>query len=319
MKMQKRIISILLAMAVLFVSVLSLCACGSQEAKKDPNTFMVYYTNQNANDIIYQEQKIEGAESMEQVVLIQTLLDLMFTQNEEDTTYYTAKPDNVSLQGIVVKDGLVTLDFSSSYLRMTNVREILLRASVVSTLCQVPGVTGVAFTVDQNPITNSNGDLIGTMTNESFVNVLLTEEGMLKQETDLTIYFADNNKEKLVPSVYRFTIDNSNSSMEEYIMNRLLEGPAEPDVGRTVAQGVTLNSVVTTDHVCYLNFGKDFLEQEQPVSDELMIYSIVNSLCQLTYVYSVKFLIDGTDAGMLHEAFDLSKPLAPDSSYIQIN
>lgn len=316
MKRKKRIISILLSLSVLLVSVLSLSGCG-EEKKEELNTYMIYYTNQIANDIIYKEQVIEGAEHMEQLTLIRRLLDIMFTQDEEDTTYYTVKPDNVELNGIFLKDGLITLDFNSGYDQMTNVRKIIFRASVVSTLCQVPGVNGIAFTVEQNPITNSTGEAIGIMTKDSFVNVLLTEEGMLKQETDLTIYFANQTKDKLVPALYRFTIDNSSSSMEEYILTRLMEGPEEEENVRTIALGVTLNSVATTDRVCYVNFGANFLEQEQTVSDELLVYSIVNSLCQLSYVHSVRFLIDGEPAGLLHGTFDLSGAFVRDNSYVQ--
>ncbi|MBR2696014.1 MAG: GerMN domain-containing protein [Parasporobacterium sp.] len=297
-------------------SVFAGCAKKTQEPE-GPDQFMVYYTNQNANDIIYRIETVQGAENMEQVELIQTLLDLVFTQNEEDTTYYTVKPENVNLQGIIAKDGLVTLDFNAAYLRMTNVREIIFRASVVLTLLQVPGITGVSFTVDQSPIVNSNGDMIGTMTKDTFVNVLLNEEGMLKQETDLTIYFANETGEKLVPVLYRFTIDNSNYSMEEYILSRLLEGPAEGEALRTISSQVSLNGVVTTDHICYVNFSKEFLEQEQKVSDEIMIYSIVDSLCQLTYVHSVKFMVDGETEIILHGSMDLTQPIVRDLSYIE--
>ena len=321
MKKAKRFISCILILLLAATGMTVFSACGnSGQAKKsdDPNVFMIYYTNQNADDIIFKESLLPGAEDMEQVELVQALLDLMFTQDEEDTTYYTVKPDNVELQGIKVKDGLVTLDFNSAYQKMSNVREIIFRASVVLSLIQIPGVTGVSFTVNNVPITYSNGYIIGTMTKDTFVNVLLNEEGMLKQETDLTIYFADENGTKLVPVDYRFNIDNSNSSMEEYILSRLLEGPAENEAGKTISPGVTLNSVVTNDHVCYVNFGSDFLDQEQqPVSDELMIYSIVNSLCQLPYVHSVYFMVDGETNVVLHGSMDLTSPFVWDSSYIQ--
>ena len=104
--------------------------------------------------------------------------------------------------------------------------------------------------------------------------------------------------------------------MEEYILSMLMAGPGEGKTGRTIAPNVTLNNAVTTDHVCYVNFGSDFLDQEQPVSDEIMIYSIVNSLCQLPYVYSVKFIIDGEPIVTLHNSMDLSNPLTWDGSYI---
>lgn len=318
MKKTKKNLNRILSLFLVMVCMTLCAACGKQnDSVADPDTFMIYYTNQAADDIQFKEQEIKDADKIEQVELIQMLLDIMFTQDEEDTTYYTVKPDTVELEGIIVKDGLVTLDFNSAYLRMTNVREIIFRASVVLTLIQVPNVTGVAFTVDSTPITNSNGDIIGIMTADTFVNVLLNEEGMLKQETDLTIYFADESGEKLVPVEYRFTIDNSNSSMEEYILSRLLEGPAQGEAGRTIAPGVPLISVATTDHICYVNFGKEFLNQEQPVNDELMIYSIVNSLCQLTYVHSVYFMVDGATDVVLHGSMDLSAPIVRDNSYIK--
>ncbi len=316
MSQTKRVVSFILCLLLAVLPVSALSGCNSESSKSDPETFMVYYTNQEADDIIYREQKIKGADKMDQVALIEELLNLMFTQDEEDTTYYTVCPEEVKFPGINVKDGLVTLDFNKAYTSMSNVREIIFRASVVLTLIQVPQVQGVAFTVEGAPIINSNGEAIGTMTQDTFVNVLLTEEGMLKQETDLTIYFADDTGTMLEPVVYRFTLDNSNYSMEEYMLSRLIEGPADGATGRTLSPNVTLNSVVTTDHVCYVNFGKDFLDQEQLVSDDVMIYSIVNSLCQLPYVSSVKFLIDGETDEVLHGTTDLSNPFVYESSYV---
>lgn len=318
MKQLRKILSFILIIGLAAGVLPALSGC-AESKKDDPDTFLVYYTNQNADDIIFKEQTIRDAENMEQVELVQKLLDLMFTQDEEDTTYYTVCPDTIHLEGLIVKDGIITLDFNSDYLKMTNVREIIFRASVVLTLIQVSGITGVSFTVENNPIVNSYGENIGIMTSDRFVNVLLNEEGMLKQETDLTVFFANKDKTKLVPVVYRFDLDNSNSSMEEYVLTRLLAGPEGNDTNPTTAQGVMLNSVVTTDHICYVNFGANFLNQEQPVSDELMIYSIVNTLCQLPYVHSVQFMVNGDTNVTLHGSMDLSSPLLLDNSYTERN
>ena len=270
---------------------------------------MIYYCNRDADDLVYRESEIKDAASLEQVDLVQKLLDTMFTEDPEETTYYSVKPKEVRLNGMIIKDGVVTLDFNSNYLKMTNVREIILRSSVVLTLIQVNGIDGVAFTVEGEAITDAKGNAIGTMTRDQFVNVLLNEEGMLKQETDLRLYFADSNNEKLVPVIYRFTIDNSNSSLEEYILSKLIEGPEKGAANPTLTKGVKVISVATTEYVCYVNFDSSFLEQNQPVSDELMIYSIVNSLCELPYVNGVQILVDGESEIMLHKTMDLSQIL----------
>ena len=278
--------------------------------------YMVYYCNRDADDLIFQETEIKGSSSMEQVDLAQKLLDTLFTYDPENTTYYSVKPKDVHLNGMIIKDGVITLDFDSNYLKMSNVREILMRASVVLTLIQIKGIDGVVFTVEGESVTDANGVAIGTMTRERFVNVLLNEEGMLKQESDLRVYFADESNEKLIPITYRFTIDNSNSSLEEYIVSKLIEGPEKGMANPTMGKGIKVISVVTTDNICYVNFDSSFLEQNQVVSDELMIYSIVNSLCDLPYVNGVQILVDGESEILLHKTFSLAQVLRRNTDLI---
>ncbi|MCQ2513093.1 MAG: GerMN domain-containing protein [Lachnospiraceae bacterium] len=307
MKKLKIFLSFILILLISSVSVLGFSGCGKTVAEED--RFMVFYANKEADDIIYKEQIIENSASYEQVDLIQMLLNRMFYVNPEETSYYSVKPSGVTVNGMIVKDGEVTIDFNSDYLKMSNVREIIMRTSIVLTLIQVNGITGVSFTVDGEPLTDKKGTLIGTMTKERFVDVLLNDEGMLKQESDLTIYFANETGEYLVPVVYGFTIDNSSSSMEEYIVSQLIAGPKTKDAYATMSKDVKVLSITTSDKICYVNFSSSFLSQNQPVSDELMVYSIVNSLCQLPYVNSVQFMVESESDIMLHKTFDLSQPL----------
>ena len=304
-RLWNRILFLVMVCAVLIAS---LSGCGKSSTVPE-DTFMVYYCNRDADDIVYKEREIKDASKMEQLNLVQSLLDTMFAEDPEETTYYSVKPKDVHLNGMIIKDGVVTLDFDSNYLKMSNVREIIMRASVVLTLIQVKGIDGVTFTVEGEALTDAKGNVIGTMTRDQFVNVLLNEEGMLKQETDLRVYFADETNEKLVPVIYRFTIDNSNSSLEEYILSKLIDGPEKGIANPTLTKGVKVISVATTEYICYVNFDSSFLEQNQTVSDELMIYSIVNSLCELPYVNGVQILVDGESEIMLHKTMDLSQIL----------
>lgn len=307
MKRNRLFISFILILIISAVSVLGLFGCGKTAAKED--LFMVYYTNKTADDIVFKEQEIKNAASYEQVNLIQVLLDKMFNVDSEQTSYYSVKPNLVVVNGIIVKDGEVTIDFNSNYLKMSNVREIIMRASIVLTLIQVKGISGVSFTVDGAPLTDKNGAVIGLMTKERFADVLLNAEGMLKQESDLTIYFANETGDKLIPVVYSFTIDNSSSSMEEYIVSQLIAGPKTKDAYPTLSKEVKVLSITTSDKICYVNFSNSFLTQNQPTSDELMVYSIVNSLCQLPYVNAVQFMVESESDVLLHKTFDLSQPL----------
>lgn len=322
----KKALSLILVVALTLSLMSVLSACNNQES--NDGKILIYYANNTADDLHYKAEKIK-TKDVEPIDIILNLLDKMFDANLEEESYYSVKPQEVEINSINLKDGVVAIDFNSEYLKLTNVREIILRAGVVLTLIQVPDVIGVTFTVDNAPIRNSNQETIGTMTKEQFVNVLLNEEGMLKQTIDLKVYFANENKDKLVGVPYTFSIDNTSLSMEEYLITKLIEGPQDisnenaseiidtPKVNPTLEKNVTLISVVTTDKTCYINFGSDFLEQHQEVSDEIMIYSIVNTICQLPYVASVQFLIDGEKDVELHKTISFADKFQYNNIYLQ--
>ena len=50
---------------------------------------------------------------------------------------------------------------------------------------------------------------------------------------------------------------------------------------------------MTKDGICYVNFDNSFLTESTDVSPELEIYSIVNSLCELSYINKVQISING--------------------------
>ncbi len=321
----KKVLSLILVIVLALSLMPVLSACNKETNNK--NQVLIYYTNNTAEDLHYKAAKI-NTDEVEPIDLIQELLDRMFNAKLEDESYYSVKPEEIEINSINLKDGVIAIDFNSEYLKLSNVREIILRAGVVLTLIQVPNVIGVTFTVDNIPITDRNNEPIGTMTKEKFVNVLLNEEGMLKQTSELNVYFANESKDKLIAVPYTFSIDNTSLSMEEYLITKLIEGPGEdelqkkenPDeliVNPTLDKDVKLISVVTTDKICYINFGSNFLEQKQDVSDEIMLYSIVNTVCQLPYVSFVQFLIDGEKGVELHKTISFTDKFNYNSSLIQ--
>ena len=306
MKGLKRTFSLIL----IFITLAAASGLVSCSSSGNGSTFLVYYTNSDGDDIVYRESEIEDVDILSSEKLINILLNKMFEEDLNDTEIHSAKPSWVGLKSFNIEDNLVTFDFDSKYREMSNVQEIMLRAAMVLTVIQVPEIAQVMFTIDSDALTDSSGRSIGVMNAGNFVDILLSEQGMLKQETDLYLYFADETQSKLVPARYHFTISNSNTSMEEYILQQLKTGPSiEGNTFRTISSDVNIISVATSDYVCYVNFDKKFLEQEQTCSDELMVYSIVNSLCNLPYVNSVQFMVDGSTDVILHTFMDLSKPL----------
>ncbi len=308
MKKTKKIISLILAFIIAVMTSAVLFGCSSKTAGE---TYMIYFSNATADDVAHVDYKLTDYLTKDMYTKVSELIHQMYDVDYTDQGCFSAKPANVKINDYLIdENGLITIDFSEEYLEMTNVQEIILRSALVLTVIQVEGIIGVQVTVQNDPIRYSTGAAIGIMTADDFVNILLNDQGMLKQETDVTIFFADAEGQNLVPVTSHFVTAGNNTSMEEYILKQLLAGPEEgKNIYPTIDPATEFISVVTTDNVCYVNFGSSFLEQEgQPVSDELLIYSIVNSLCRLKFVDSVQFLIDGEPGTVLHTVTDISKP-----------
>ena len=61
-------------------------------------------------------------------------------------------------------------NISSEYKKLSVTQEILCRAAIVKTLCQVEDVTYVSFLVDGQPLKDSLDKPIGFMTAEDFID-----------------------------------------------------------------------------------------------------------------------------------------------------
>lgn len=227
---------------------------------------------------------------------------------QETKSYTEGKADS--------SEGILTIDFSAEYTQLSNVKEILLRAAVVLTMVQIDGVDEVVFTVEGEPATDALGRVIGTMSEETFTGLLISDEGMLTQETNVTIYYACEDAESgqtlLVSKELTFTSSSSSMSQEEFVMQCLIEGPSDESCIRTVSADTVVSSVYTSNEVCYVNLSDNFADGT--VSDELVIYSIVNSLCKLEFVSSVQFIVGDDPAYVLHEVYDLSQPFSFNAS-----
>lgn len=60
-----------------------------------------------------------------------------------------------------------------------------------------------------------------------------------------------------------------------------------------VPSKTTLNNLTIMDNICYLDLSRDFEQQDPNVSSEVIVYSIVDTLCELPEVTKVQFSVDG--------------------------
>lgn len=291
-------------MVCLCVFLLAGCS-GSEE--KVPGEYHVYYVDKNENRVMYEELSLENTDTK---VILQNLFQALQSP-PEDAAYRSAIPEGVELEAYSYGDGQLVLNFGASYSGMTPTGEVLSRAAIVRTLCQVDGVDYVAFNVAGQPLVNSSGVLVGYMTADQFVDNAGNEINAY-EKASLVLYYADESGTKLeahtVEQVY-----NSNISIDKLVVEALIAGPEGGDSAErgygTISSSTQIVSVTTRDGVCYVNLSKGFLEKKENVSPEVTIYSIVNSLVELPTVNKVQISVDGNSNIMYMEKVSLSQTL----------
>ncbi len=271
------------------VMALCLCtACAGRNAKQEGITYRIYYVSNDETKIIEREY-VSGTVDTE--ALLSEMLGQLASVPEK-MEYETPLAGEISVTGHTLDSGLLTLDFDESYKKLYGIREILVRASIVRTVTQLPGVERVAFTVKGEQLTDQMGTAVGIMAADTFIENAGNEINAY-EKVNLRLYFANEAGDRLVEENRRNVVYNSNISLEKLVVEKLVEGPAVEGAYPTINPATKIVSVTVQDGTCYVNLNNDFLNQPYNVVSDVTIYSITNSLVELPNVNKVQIAING--------------------------
>lgn len=113
--------------------------------------------------------------------------------------------------------------------------------------------------------------------------------------TLLTLYFLDPSTMGIVPEVRQIDVKEIMDEPYEKIMNLLLEGSQNGNIGKTIPDGTKLNSISLENEELVIDLSKEFVDGRDVKSEEQIkiMDSIVNTFLELKEISSVSFLIDG--------------------------
>lgn len=264
------------------------CACAGRADGQKGSLFQIYYVNNDETKIISREYR---SETTDETLLLEELLEQLAVISER-LEYETPLAKEFALVGHTLDNGLLTLDFDERYRDLRGAREVLVRASIVRTVIQLKQVERVAFTVKGEQLVDQSGAAIGVMNDESFIENAGNEINAY-EKVDLRLYFANESGDYLVEENRRNVVYNSNISLEKLVVEKLVEGPVAEDAYPTVNPDTKVISVTVKDGICYVNLSGDFLNQPYNVTTDVTIYSITNSLVELSNVNKVQISVDG--------------------------
>ena len=274
--------------AILVMGLLLCTACGDRREAQDGASYKIYYVNNEEIKIVEREY-VSGTTDSE--LLFEEFLEQL-AHISEKMEYETLLDKEISVVGHTLDSGLLTLDFDGSYHNLRGTREILVRASIVRTMTQLPGVERIAFTVMGEQLMDASGAAVGVMAADTFIENAGNEINAY-EKVDLKLYFANETGDSLVEENRRNVVYNSNISLEKRVVEKLVQGPMTQGAYPTINPTTKIVSVTVKDGTCYVNLSNEFLSQPYNVASDVTIYSITNSLVELSNVNRVQISVNG--------------------------
>ena len=280
----------------LVLGTVAFSGCGKKETE---SKYKIYYVNEEQGEVLA-ESFVPSEETT------QTMLEEMTEKlNKKNAEGHTLLPENIEIQSCVDDDGMIRVDFNQEYHDLNPVDEVLLRASIVKDYVQIPNIYLVTITAEGTPIVDSQGQEIGAMSLDSFLENT-GKEIMAYQYKELNLYFTNEEGNQLVPEA-RQVYYNGNTPIEKVIVEQLLRGPGESGHYATLPSDTRIVGVSVADGIAYVNLGKQFVDEALSVDAQIPIYSIVNSLIDAGNVSQVQISINGDTSLLFKDKVDMNQ------------
>ena len=291
----------------------ALAGCSGNGETEAPSEYFMYYLSLEANKVVENAYEPEASSRDE---MIQEFVDRL-NETPEGEDYQRLMPKDVKIDSYSLEDSTLILTIGGDYEQMERPREVLVRVGLVRAFTQISGVDRVQIVTENGELKDSAGNVIGAMTRESFVENAGSEINNY-QYTTLTLYFANETGDKLVPET-RSVYYSTSVPLERVVVEQLVKGPAEEGHYAVLPSDTNILSVTTSENIAYVNFDNTFMNGTMSVVQEIPIYALVNSITTNCPVQRVQFSIDGESDVTFRESMKLNQFYERDLSYLEEN
>lgn len=276
--------------------VVGLTACSTQKVEEEgpptleKNQIYAFFVNTNRTDVFPVPYTLEGTGMAEVVEGI-----VQYMANENGTmSYQTPIPTGITYlhtEYDEVQDS-VKLSFQVLYDTINAESLLFFKTCVAWTVLQLEEVESVSISLTDlaNPDVET-AVTVETFDRDSFAMNFGDRSGY-KQTDTIVLYFADENGESL--KEYQQTVEISNTtSLARLVVESLINGPELEGYTATLSDEVKINNISVNGGICYVDLSDEFYDTSNPLKNEIIVYSVVNSLVDLPTVNKVQFLKNG--------------------------
>lgn len=301
--MKRRLFIILI---LIFSFLLTACNNGNKDTLSGKSV-QVYYVDSKTMGLANERYTLIGTKTEDQM----NELKYMLNKTPENAVYKSALPQDSQVEFSLDDTGGVVVNFDASYSNLDEVSKVLCLAAIVKTMCQISGVEYVQFNEDDQPLQDSDGVVSRRLTAEDFID---NTEPSTSYKAKL--YFANKAGDALVEYTTEIKY-NGTQSIEELVLNQLINGPTEIGMYSTIPEGTILLNVSKSDGICTVDFNEKFLEKLANINENIAIYSVVNTLVELPDINKVQFTINGKVQKTYWEDVSLEGTFEGEIKYIE--
>ncbi|MDD6160517.1 MAG: GerMN domain-containing protein [Oscillospiraceae bacterium] len=272
----RRMMSLLLCAVLLS----SLCACGGGGTEGE---FQLWFLSRTG-----QERRTMASQSYRGEQSVPAVMAALLSGPAEGGRMESPIPEGTELLGWTRSGRVLSVDLSGEYASLHGVDLTMADSCIALTLLQLEGVEQVAITVQ------------GANLPERAKPVLNRDDfffsGAEEEPVELTaaLCFRRAGGDELGVELRVFRLIGSESATEA-VLRALAAGPRESGLTVLLPPETEVYSARVEDGVCYADFSAAFAGQtpESEKEQELVVRSVVESLCSLGYVRGVQILVEG--------------------------
>lgn len=292
-----------------YLSVCLLCvllmACGQKETEKTTehkllkNEIYMYYVNTDLTDVVKKEFRIKLENTLEDNVDLIMKEFITQTGNEE---FQSPIPSGIEYVSNVFdeKHGRLTINVNILYDEVQADALLFFKTCVVKTLQQLEDVDVVAIALTDLANPDSETATATENFDEYSFAMSFGDSNGYQQKGSIVLYFATPDGESLKEYHKAIEISN-NTSLAEVVVAALIEGPKQDGYQATIPENTTVSNISVKDSICYVDFSDEFYNTDNPMRNDIIVYSIVNSLVELPTVSKVQFLRNGEKQSFYRE------------------
>lgn len=272
---------------------------------------VLYYTNHTATSLYKEEKSYDFSEMNREEIIGQIIGDLENLDSEEQknlkesslqsifpsgvldaAVVRTEEKTNTSEEGVGICN-TVEIHMNKLYHDMTLNERVVLRTGLSRSIFSTGAFDAIEFWV---PLSKEGGAerVADTILSEDKVIVNQYSRDFYTDDINVTLYFGNADKTALVPETRTLTLKMTDP-LPMAIMKALLAGPEGENMTSVIPQGTMVDDVFIKDSVCYVDLSAEFQKNHLggELEEKLTIYSIVNSLQDISGIQYVQFLVEG--------------------------